>query len=352
MFPEDLACVKVYFPDSQEYKSKLLGQLYQLTQQIWWDRDEAHTAKRVAALWATAFNASMDTWDENCDGLPSGDSGDSGFGMSGGGAGDFDDFLRLLQELDVKFRVNGKLYEPVIDLVECDCGSGSGDSDNSSLGTVPGGTPGIAYSGDVPTICDLITGGFAQYIANRVDDNVGQIQSRIFATDQILRLFDPPIVDNWLELVRDNADSIALQLQDQTFIDTLNTIFVQVLNDPVSPPLTRNNLYSIARKVPLEQEGAPMQAAFWLWAGTANLSEINAALPSYVGLQDKTICAEYFQSVGRVPYSGPNPNPTGRTDLDYVSQDGVDWTLTYFEVNAPYTYSLLPNYIPGEFGGR
>lgn len=347
----DTLCLKMQIPDNREYRAAIVGAITTLTKWWNWEKTGDNSGSIAAQYWLHLVLSTLEIG-PCIDPNPGGNGEDS---AGGGTAGDIDkleEFLRLLQELDVKYRVNGKLYEAVIDLVECDCGSGSGDSDNSSLGTVPGGTPGVAYSGDVPTICDLITGGFAQYIANRVDDNVGQIQSRIFATDQILRLFDPPIVDNWLELVRDNADSIALQLQDQTFQDTLNTIFVQVLNDPVSPPLTRNNLYSITRKVPLEQEGAPMQAAFWLWAGTANLSEINAALPSYVGQQDKTICAEYFQSVGRVPYSGPQPNPTGRTDLDYVSQTGVDWTLTYYEVNAPYSFSLKPTLIPGEFGGR
>ena len=57
--PEGSVCISVNVPDDAEWIAKFYGQLFMLSQQIWWDRDEAHTAKDVAARWLEVYLATL-----------------------------------------------------------------------------------------------------------------------------------------------------------------------------------------------------------------------------------------------------------------------------------------------------
>jgi hypothetical protein len=65
-FPTSLTCRKVYIPDDEYYVSQLIGRLRTLQQQIWYDRDENHTAKDVAALWRDANQRTFAEFDDTC----------------------------------------------------------------------------------------------------------------------------------------------------------------------------------------------------------------------------------------------------------------------------------------------
>src|SRR6056297_2896446 len=65
-FPTDLDCVKVYIPDDQYYRTQIIGRLYTLQQQVWYDRDERKTARDVAKLWAAANAKTMQEFGEGC----------------------------------------------------------------------------------------------------------------------------------------------------------------------------------------------------------------------------------------------------------------------------------------------
>lgn len=66
VFPTDTRCVTVYVPDDLYYVSQLLGRLHTLSQQIWYNRDEAHTAKDVATLWRNANQQTNDNLINGC----------------------------------------------------------------------------------------------------------------------------------------------------------------------------------------------------------------------------------------------------------------------------------------------
>lgn len=62
--PEGFFCISVNVPDDPEWIGKFYGQIYMLSQQIYWDRDDAHTAKDVAAKWLDVYS---DTLAGGCD---------------------------------------------------------------------------------------------------------------------------------------------------------------------------------------------------------------------------------------------------------------------------------------------
>lgn len=72
-------CICVPVPDDAEWIAKFYGAIYTLSQQIWWDRDEAHTAKVVAARWLEVYLEAMN--DPCGGGLPCEVPADPRFGL-------------------------------------------------------------------------------------------------------------------------------------------------------------------------------------------------------------------------------------------------------------------------------
>jgi len=65
--PVETVCIPVNVPNDDRWIALFLGAIYRLTQQVWYDRDEAHTAKLVAAVWGDIYLQTVKaTWD--CDG--------------------------------------------------------------------------------------------------------------------------------------------------------------------------------------------------------------------------------------------------------------------------------------------
>ena len=51
----ETVCIPVTIPNDVRWIGLFLGQLLRLSQQIWYDRDEQHTAKLVAAVWSDIY---------------------------------------------------------------------------------------------------------------------------------------------------------------------------------------------------------------------------------------------------------------------------------------------------------
>lgn len=265
---------------------------------------------------------------------------------TGAAISDYEDFIERLSDIMPKFRTaDGKVYEPVIDLIECGCGDGSGSGNDSGALGVPGGTVADAYSGDIPSLCDLITGGFAQYLSNRVDDMLGTIANQTFVAEQLASIIPLPFVDGYIDQVRENQLAIEQQLTDPTWLESMNIAFVKAFNDPVTPDLVRNDLYKLVRFLPPISEGAPMLPALSLWSGVANMQEINGALRYYVGDGDPTICKPIFiaSETGREPYF-PTGSASGSGDV------GLDICGFYDFTGGPGDWRVIPNGTPGSSG--
>lgn len=57
--PAGTVCIPVNVPDDPQWIALFTGAIYRLSQQIWYDRDDAHTAKAVAAVWADIYNSTL-----------------------------------------------------------------------------------------------------------------------------------------------------------------------------------------------------------------------------------------------------------------------------------------------------
>lgn len=65
--PVETVCIPVNVPNDDRWIALFLGAIYRLTQQVWYDRDAARTAKLVAAVWQDIYLATIKaTWD--CEG--------------------------------------------------------------------------------------------------------------------------------------------------------------------------------------------------------------------------------------------------------------------------------------------
>lgn len=57
--PPGRVCIPVEVPDDPHWIALFTGAIYRLSQQIWYDRDAAHTAKDVAAVWQDIYLETM-----------------------------------------------------------------------------------------------------------------------------------------------------------------------------------------------------------------------------------------------------------------------------------------------------
>jgi len=273
-----------------------------------------------------------------------------------GSATDYDDFLERLSEIMPKFRgPDGKLYEPVIDLVECGCSDGVGGtgSDSGALG-VPGGTVGEAYSGDIPSLCDLITGNFASFLSQRVDDLLGLIANQTFILENLSDFFPVPIAEGWVDEAYAERLAIEAQLTDPTWLNAMNIAFVKAFNDPVSPPLTRRDLFKLVRFLPPISEGAPMLPIMSIWSGVANLQEINNALRFYVGEGDPAVCKPVFiaSGTGREPYHPGGESGTGGGTIEYPN-GGSPLVLRVSQMVKPFTaFNASDAFLTPDYTGK
>lgn len=60
--PGKTVCIKVTIPDDVQYRGAFWGQMFYLTKWFAWEKDAAHTAKDVAALWQSCIMQSYENW--------------------------------------------------------------------------------------------------------------------------------------------------------------------------------------------------------------------------------------------------------------------------------------------------
>lgn len=65
--PTGFRCVTLFIPDDDYYQEQVIGFLFKLSQQNRYDRDEAHTARIVAATWQSATFETLSRWGESCE---------------------------------------------------------------------------------------------------------------------------------------------------------------------------------------------------------------------------------------------------------------------------------------------
>jgi hypothetical protein len=225
-----------------------------------------------------------------------GDQGDVG------GVGNFEDLIDLLARCNVKFRLGGKLYVPVIDLVEDCCQGGAGDGgsggDGDSGDDLPGGTPGGDWD-NIVSLCDFSTSVVPE-ILDRVDGVMDKLATGTFFTE-IIEV--TPGVGALIDSVGDFVTEVQLTLIDSDFIRRARRQAIKFFDDPPQE-ITRELLRKYARQIPIVFAGAPMQAAFMLWAEVANVAELNWFVSQQSGTGDYAgMCAEIFGDVGRPIYN-------------------------------------------------
>lgn len=278
--------------------SFLLTPMFAATWRTRWDK----VADFEAAL-EIVYNTHAALLLEGCkDDIQYGDSDNRDYSAAISGS-DFEDFLGLLEKLMPKFRLNGKLYEPVFDLVECGCGGDDGIAGDGDGGVSRGGTSG--GWDNTTTLCDLITN--MDYILGRVEDFNDSLANARTIGDAVVPDEYVPLLDQ----ISDSFAEIDAVIQDDSFLDRARKVAAQTLPDPLpSSGLNQQQLRKFARKMPLLYEGAPVWAIFVLWAEFAKLQEINLWLPSISGTGDSIICTEAFSGTGRAPYELPNKTPS------------------------------------------
>jgi len=265
----------------------------------------------------------------------------SGNGDLGGGS--FDDLCNLIMELDVKFSLNGQLYEPAIPLVPCSCGDGSGtESDINSPQfpgtTLPGATPGESF-GDITTLCDVMKSG-VPWILDAVDDAVGLIATVAWTIDTAGIVFDEVLVP-WINDVRLEASAIQDNLVDPDFVQLVEDKAAIFFSDPLQQGVTRRQLFNFANKIPFAFEGSSMKAAFILWSLGVNVVEdFNNAIPTWAGTGNYAECEAVEARIGRTFYN-PSNNAPILEDEYILESGGTTYTLRVIPIADAYNRTSL-----------
>lgn len=326
-FPDTLACVRIFVPNRQYYFTLLIGALNRLAKQIYYERDEHKTAKKIAEQWKQANQETFGAGFLDCNGEhipipPSDESGISGCGY------DFYDLIEMILEHDMKFSLDGKLYEPAIPLVECGCDDGALDVSQSDTGgsgaIIPDATSGSVWGSDVTTVCDFITSG-TDYLLNEVDNVVGAIQTGAWVLDAI-DFIDSFTISGWIDDVRGSITDIENELQDSDFRVLLENRIAKYFDDPITTDVTRFGLYRFALGLPLVFEGAPMRAAFVLWALGANMQSVNSNIRSWSGTGNYANCDFVAARVGRPLYNPANNAPLPPTEFEQLLSEQSGFT--------------------------
>lgn len=338
--PAATSCVRVFVPDDQYYRNLLVGALNRLAKQIWYERDDAHTAKQVAALWYAANRMTFENFSTPCE--PAQEGGADGVGGASGGT--YEDLIEIMKELEMKFSIDGKIYEPVIPLQECGCGDSSTGSGNfqDNGGVVDGSTPGGVIGGGTPTLCDVLTSG-VDWILNQVDNMVGDIQSVTFVADLIPWL-DEVVALGYIDDVNAAATDIENELQDPDFRVVLEDAIGRWFPDPITMKIDRYKLWQFGYEIPVIFEGAPMRSAFLLWGITQNIQVFNNMLKSWAGTGDYGgICAQVGERVGRTMYNPLDVAPEGGIVSKKLVNQGAlnDFRITMLK--TPFSFSAVSN---------
>lgn len=344
----ELVCLQMQIPNTRLYRAAIYGAITELTKWWNWERTGDNSGSIAAQYWRQLILETLTIDGCTPDDLPPISPASESFG-----GGSIDQFLQLLQELDVKYRIDGQLYEPVIDLVPCGCGDEDGES-SSAVAPVPGASGGADYGG-FTTLCDAL-GVLPDYIIDSVDDMIGRIATGNFVVDFLTKDVIP-IFDN----IEDSLGPVAAEINDPDFRIILENNIIKYFSDPWVPvergaynnPFKANTLFNFAMRFPPVFEGAPMWAAFIVWAAQTNMNEFNKTVADAAGTGNyETTCEQAFSRVGRTPFDPSSLQP----DLnDVFVTDGSlgTYTTRIFPMGVPYDrYTISPAIPPYDATGQ
>lgn len=322
----DLQCVSFQFPDNQEYKAALYGALRALTVWMSWERT-GDTSAQQAAVYLREIIWSSLTIDGCKPDLPV-DTGGDNYGHTS-----VADIIELLEELtDMKYRIGDQLYEPVIDLVPCDCGSGGGTGGGQTGGNsgseVPGGSSGGSY-GEFLTALDVCTN--INIILTEYDEAFDRLGSGLYRAS---------IFEFLGERVNELIDDIQLQLtlvetviDNPQFLPVFRKAVVAALPDPVGK-FTRSMMRQITKRIPLVFDNAPMRDAFTLASELVNLERLDTLYLPFKGTGEYSgACQATFQELGRTPFEGTGGSASGPTTIDFFVAGELRYKAQKWDIN-------------------
>lgn len=286
--PEGTRCVKVYIPDNIEYVGYLLGAIGRLSQQVWYDRDAAHTAKDVALLWNKANQQTMASLADGCDGSEV----ETIEKIT-------TEYISSIIEIEAEMgRLTIEKTENGVFLVD-DCGCGhleryaltpaayNPETGGISTGIdiIPAGTPIPSPAEQLEcyyeAAADVIVGSIQSY----VDGVQGWLISGVYNASGAVAGIE---IAQWISAVVNGNIDINFSSLGYTATEIKNAIVTQGLRDVIatrladrnlSGQLSRWNVVNLMLFAPVSVE-FPTPVLFMAnsWASYVNLAELNTAL--------------------------------------------------------------------------
>jgi hypothetical protein len=373
-FPTSLTCRKVYIPDDEYYVSQLIGRLRTLQQQIWYDRDENHTAKQVAALWRNANQQTFETFGEDCstiqpptrprfafDSLP-----DCIKLLDTTGNGMIDTIEICESECDMPITVN---------IYDCCCPDGS-----NAPGTTPGTTPegGNDFQpypsppqAQRTTACDAVTStapfilAQAKEFFNAVRQLVDAGSSAPEAMAEVIEFLPFASVPSGLAGWADELSEIGFQaienfLEDVDFKLVYQTAFFNVFGvDRYVTQINRDKLREVTGGLPTFW-GNPLangtiilpKVIFSGFHRIVDLTKVNANLAIARGTGQPPLCEYLYGATGITPPDIPTPVPVPNTEIfTFGSYGRTAYIVTVDEQATTQTDFIAMHKVQGDITG-
>lgn len=323
----DTVCLKLEIPDHPLYRAAIVGAITTLSKWWSWEKTGDNSGSIAAQMWRNLIISTLEIGDCGGEFVPVFTNGDEFENLIGGCEFELENLIELLEQLDMKFTLNGEVYEPAIPLIPaCGCGTENNESDYGV--PVPGSIPGgIDYS-NITTLCDFITTTIP-FIRNQVDVFLDTIGNGSFFVDFASDLTPwASVADQLLESLED----VERELDENEFLDAMKIAALRsAFPDPIVE-VNRQQLRSFARKIPNNFDGAPMGLAFLLWAEFANVESINIQIPKAARTGSQSDCETLFAQVGREQYN-PTEN-TGNAQITVLDTVFPDFKVYKLNLNT------------------
>lgn len=332
----ETVCLKMQVPDNVRYIAAVVGAIYQTGKWFNWEKSGEPGDDRAARTAAVMRKLILDTLTvDGCDVELSQFEQDRSSDVLNG-IGDLSDLIDLEKGLEMKYRIDGELYEPVIDLVKCGCGSGSGgDGADDGGGAIPGGSPGGNYEGltRVIDICANVTEIFLDQIGDWV--NEAQQLQYVPGLSLISEEFEGFVGVSLQEL-----DSFEGEIDSDEFKEAFKRWSVVRLDDPFPGFQNREQLRTEVARLPILVAGTLFMPVVRVWAEVANLDRLNASIERAKGTASLNgECAALQRSFGREPFQ---PNPGEANTVQTIEYPSGDLRAYRFVINKNIVGETLP----------
>lgn len=374
ILPTSLTCRKIYIPNDEYYVSQIIGRLRTLQQQIWYDRDEAHTAKDVASLWRTANQRTFDEFGEECSTtkppLPR-----FRVGL------ELPDCIRLLDKsgngiIDTIEICEDDCMPPVyVNIYDCCCPGGENTPKGGGENTPEGGNDFQPYpsppQAQRTTACDAVTStapfilAQAKEFFNAVRQLVDLGSSAPEAIAEVVEFLPGASVPSGLAGWADELSEIGFQaienfLEDVDFKLQYQEAFFNVFGvERYVTEITRDKLRQVTGGLPTFW-GSPLangtiilpKVIFSGWHRIADLDKINANLAVSRGTGQAPLCEYLYGATGITPPDIPTPVPVPNTEIFTFGQYGrTAYVITVDKQPAPPTEFIPMHKVQGDITG-